>query len=87
MSTIQTIGIDLVKNVFNIHGVDAQIGLIPRQHTTGSHIQLGRISKRGDTHILTLSIHGARAVIARCKDRTDRNRLWIQKLVERRGYK
>lgn len=65
----------------------AWIGLVPRQYTTGGHVQLGRISKRGDKHIRTLLIHGARAVIARCKDKTDRNSLWLQQLVERRGYK
>ncbi|ELC0661048.1 IS110 family transposase, partial [Vibrio fluvialis] len=65
----------------------AWVGLVPRQYTTGGHVQLGRISKRGDKHIRTLLIHGARAVIARCKDKTDRNSLWLQQLVERRGYK
>lgn len=64
----------------------AWIGLVPRQFTTGDHAQLGRISKRGDKHIRTLLVHGARAVIARCKDKTDRNSLWLQKLVERRDY-
>lgn len=62
----------------------AWVGLVPRQYTTGGHVQLGRISKRGDKHIRTLLIHGACAVIARCKDKTDRNSLWLQQLVERR---
>ncbi|MDG3088468.1 IS110 family transposase [Vibrio hannami] len=65
----------------------AWIGLVPRQYSTGGNVHLGRISKRGEKHIRTLLIHGARAVIARCKEKTDRNSLWIQQLVERRGYK
>jgi len=65
----------------------AWIGLVPRQYSTGGHVHLGRISKRGEKHIRTLLIHGARAVIARSKEKTDRNSLWIQQLVERRGYK
>ncbi|ENV3667395.1 IS110 family transposase, partial [Vibrio vulnificus] len=65
----------------------AWIGLVPRQYSTGGHVHLGRISKRGEKHIRTLLIHGARAVIARCKEKTDRNSLWLQQLVERRGYK
>ncbi|MFA0605140.1 IS110 family transposase [Vibrio amylolyticus] len=65
----------------------AWIGLVPRQYSTGGHVHLGRISKRGEKHIRTLLIHGARAVIARCKEKTDRTSLWLQQLVERRGYK
>ncbi|MGD8123176.1 IS110 family transposase, partial [Vibrio sp. TRT 2004] len=42
----------------------AWIGLVPRQYSTGGHVHLGRISKRGEKHIRTLLIHGARAVIA-----------------------
>ncbi|CAM3150486.1 IS110 family transposase [Vibrio mytili] len=65
----------------------AWIGLVPTQYSTDGHVHLGRISKRGEKHIRTLLIHGARAVIARCKEKTDRNSLWLQQLVERRGYK
>ncbi|MFA0662253.1 IS110 family transposase [Vibrio splendidus] len=65
----------------------AWIGLVPRQHSTGGHVHLGRISKRGEKHIRTLLIHGARAVIARCKEKTDHNSIWLNQLVERRGYK
>lgn len=65
----------------------AWIGLVPRQYSTGGHIHLGRISKRGEKHIRTLLIHGARAVIARCKTKTDRTSVWLRQLVERRGYK
>lgn len=65
----------------------AWIGLVPRQYSTGGHVHLGRISKRGEKHIRTLLIHGARAIIFRCKEKTDRNSLWLQQLVERRCYK
>ena len=49
--------------------------------------RLGRISKRGEKHIRTSLIHGARAVIANCKNKTDRTSLWVKDLVERRGFK
>jgi len=45
----------------------AWIGLVPRQYTIGGVTRLGRISKRGEKHIRTSLIHGARAVIANCK--------------------
>ena len=63
----------------------AWIGLVPRQYTTGGQVKLGRISKRGEKHIRTSLIHGARAVIANCKHKTDKISLWVKELVERRG--
>ncbi|MFD1622983.1 IS110 family transposase, partial [Thalassotalea marina] len=65
----------------------AWIGLVPKQYTTGGQVKLGRISKRGEKHIRTSLIHGARAVIANCKHKTDRTSLWIKELIERRGFK
>lgn len=64
----------------------AWIGLVPKQYTTGGQVKLGRISKRGEKHIRTSLIHGARAVIANCKHKTDRTSLWIKELIERRGF-
>ena len=59
----------------------AWIGLVPRQYTTGGKVHLGRISKRGEKHIRTSLIHGARAVIANCKTKTDKTSLWVQSLI------
>ncbi|QIA63520.1 IS110 family transposase [Vibrio astriarenae] len=65
----------------------AWIGLVPKQYSTGGQTNLGHITKRGEKHIRTLLVHGARAVIAQCKTKTDSTSLWLQRLVERRGYK
>ena len=43
--------------------VAAWLGMVPRQDSTGGKPTLARISKRGDTYLRTLLIHGARAVI------------------------
>ncbi|GLR71244.1 IS110 family transposase [Agaribacter marinus] len=65
----------------------AWIGLVPRQYSTGGKVHLGRISKRGEKHIRTALIHGARAVMATCKHKTDHTSMWIKELIERRGFK
>lgn len=39
----------------------AWLGLVPRQHSTGGVSRLGRITKRGDTYLRTLLVHGAAA--------------------------
>jgi transposase len=41
----------------------AWMGLVPKQHSSGGKSILLGISKRGDTYLRTLLIHGARAVI------------------------
>lgn len=41
----------------------AWLGLVPRQHTTGGKPRLLGISKRGNTYLRTLLIHGARSAL------------------------
>jgi len=38
-------------------------GLTPREHSSGEHRYLGRISKRGNRYVRTLLTHGARSVL------------------------
>lgn len=59
----------------------AWLGLVPRQTGTGGRIRQLGLSKRGDTYLRMLLIHGARAVIARGKHSP-----WIEALLKRRPY-
>lgn len=63
----------------------AWLGLVPRQRSTGGRPILGRISKRGDTYLRTLLIHGARAVVRLAAKKTDRRSRWVAALAQRRG--
>lgn len=63
----------------------AWLGLVPRQHSSGGKERLGSISKRGDTYLRTLLIHGARAVLRHCQDKDDRRSEWLQQLLRRRN--
>ena len=65
--------------------LSAWVGLVPRQHSSGGKEQLGHITKRGDTYMRTLLIHGARAVVNACQNKTDRKSKWIQNLITRRN--
>jgi len=66
------------------------LGLTPRERSTGQRRQLGAISKRGDTYLRMLLIHGARAVLAHAKTKTapapDRLRAWALHLERLRGH-
>ena len=64
----------------------AWLGLVPRQHSSGDRHRLLGISKRGDTYLRTLLIHGARSIIRRCENRTDARGKWMQELKDRRGF-
>ena len=46
----------------------AWLGLVPSQTGTGGRVRLGNISKRGDTYLRPLIIHGARSVLAHTKE-------------------
>ena len=64
----------------------ASLGIVPGQHSSGDkQVYLG-ISKRGNRYIRTLLIHGARAVLIHCKNKQDKLSLWLQALIERRGF-
>lgn len=63
----------------------AWMGLVPRQHSSGSRQRLLGISKRGDRHLRTLLIHGARAVVRTSRARDDAQSRWIKDLEARRG--
>ncbi len=63
----------------------AWLGLVPRQWSSGGKQRHGRITKRGDSYIRTLLIHGARAVIRFIERRDDEKSRWVKALIERRG--
>ena len=48
----------------------AWCGLVPKQSSSGETIRLGGISKRGNTYLRTLLVHGARSVM-RCAPKSD----------------
>jgi len=65
--------------------VAASLGLVPRQHSTGGRAVLLGISKRGDSYLRTLLIHGARAVLRHVPGKTDPLSVWLQQLARRVG--
>lgn len=63
----------------------AWLGLVPRQHSSGERRMLMGISKRGDQHLRTLLVHGARAVVRTAACKSDPLSTWVNALKERRG--
>ena len=63
--------------------MSAALGLTPKQHSSGGKDRLLGISKRGDSYLRSLLIHGARAVIRTAKHKEDRLSQWAIALVAR----
>ena len=58
----------------------AWLGLVPKHSGTGGKVRLQGISKRGDTYVRTLLIHGARSVLSHAKEPG----AWLEGLKARR---
>lgn len=59
----------------------AWLGLVPRQTGTGGRIRQMGLSKRGDTYLRTLLMHGARSIIIQGK-----RSVWLEDLLKRRPF-
>ncbi|MFC3284802.1 IS110 family transposase [Litchfieldella rifensis] len=62
----------------------ASLGLIPRQHSTGGRDRLLGISKRGDSYLRKLLVHGARTVLRHVQGKDDGLSHWLQALAARK---
>src|SRR5207245_5390537 len=64
------------------------LGLTPREASTALRRRLGAISKRGDTYLRMLLIHGARAVLCHAKHAAPPTSLqsWALRLERLRGH-
>lgn len=71
----------------NSRDFSANLGLVPRQHSSGGKERLPGITKRGDRYLRTLLIHGARSAIRAAETKPDRMLRWALKVQERRGKK
>ncbi|NUX52654.1 IS110 family transposase [Paraburkholderia youngii] len=58
----------------------AWAGLVPKQTGSGGKVNLHGISKRGDTYLRTLLIHGARSVLTHAKEPGE----WVEQMKKRR---
>lgn len=62
----------------------AWLGMVPRQASSGGKTTLLGISKRGDSYLRTLFIHGARSVVQQAERHPERADPWLKQLLGRR---
>lgn len=63
----------------------ANLGLVPKEHSSGGKQSLGGITKRGNRYLRRLLIQGAWSVIRNVDSSDDRMSRWAKQLIERRG--
>ena len=63
----------------------AWLGLVPRHQSTGGKTVLLGISKRGDSYLRTLLVHGARSMIRHAEGKVDQTTAWMTRLLARRN--
>lgn len=63
----------------------AFLGLVPKQHSSGGKQKLLGISKRGDSYLRQLLVHGARSALLAANKKTDSKSVWLQQLKMRAG--
>ena len=69
----------------NARQLSAWLGLVPQHYGTGGKVKLSGVSKRGNTQLRVLMIHGARTVHNWASRRDDQLSEWVKSISERRG--
>ena len=90
---ITTVGIDLAKNVFQIHGVDQRGKVVVRKRLRRQQVLtyfanhppcLVGMEACGGAYLRTLMIHGARSVVRVAERKSTPTDRWSTDLLERR---
>ncbi len=63
----------------------ANLGLVPKEHSSGGKQSLGSITKRGNRYIRWVLVQGAWSIIKHVNSANDRLTRWARQLIERRG--
>jgi transposase len=63
----------------------ANLGLVPKERSSGGKQSLGGITKRGNRYLRRLLVQGAWSVIRNVEHSDDRMSRWAKQLIERRG--
>ena len=64
-------------------GVSAWLGIVPGEYTTGGKQKLLGISKRGNSYLGRLLVHGARAVLQQSAKQSSGLSAWLAQLTTR----
>jgi transposase len=64
----------------------ANLGLVPREHSSGGKQRLYGLNGKGDTYLRTQLIHGCRSALRTAANKPDQLLRWASKVGERRSF-
>jgi transposase len=76
--------IDDARRFTSAHQVEAYLGLVPSEATTGGKRRLGAITKQGNSYLRALLVQASWSIL-RLKNKNEPLKLWAAELVKRRG--
>jgi transposase len=79
--------LDLVQRFEGAHQVQAYLGLVPSEFSSGERQQRGAITKTGNTRLRWLLVEAAWSILRSRHSRTAELRLWAQRIALRRGQR
>jgi transposase len=79
--------IDDAQRFRRVHEVEAYLGLVPRELSSGEHQRRGRITKAGNTRMRWLLVQAAVSILRLRDPRTAALRRWATGIAARRGKK
>ena len=77
--------LDTVERFERAHQVEAYLGLVPREMSSGERQQKGRITKAGNSRARSLLIESAWCILRRKKLETEQLWIWADRIAKRRG--
>ncbi len=77
--------LDLVQRFDSAHKVQAYIGLVPSEFSSGERQHRGAITKTGNTRLRWLLVEATWSVMRSRKSHTEELRLWALAIAARRG--
>lgn len=77
--------VDRVQRFGDAHQVQAYLGLVPREHSSGERQRKGSITKAGPPRLRWLLVQVAWSILRSRKVATEPLRVWAARIAERRG--
>jgi transposase len=78
--------VDEARRFRRAHQLEAYLGLVPAENTTGGKQRLGSITKQGNSYLRALLVQSACAIMQK-GDKSDPLVSWAKAISERRGKK
>ena len=77
--------LDTAERFEGAHQVEAYLGLVPREMSSGERQHKGRITKAGNSRARSLLIESAWCILCRKSPETEELRTWAERIARRRG--